>query len=259
MNEKQPSPSGQAGTSKTARGANLATSPSAGPAVEASKAIADDVKHVATEVAAQAKQQVTSQIEEKKDRAAQGLGSVAAAIRKTGEGLRDHDELGVTKYADGIADQVERLSKYVTSSNVSELLGEAEGFARREPVIFLGGAFLLGLVGARFLKASVPTPAYAGGYAPVDASYDRGRDEPRSSYGRDEPRSAYKNDGVERAVYGGSYERREGARAQPYYATEEGSEGQFKPGTTLPGTGTTPLPEAAGSPAGKGPGSSGKL
>jgi hypothetical protein len=201
MNEKQPSPSGQAGMSTTTRGANLATPSTAGGVVEAGKAIADDVKHVATEVAAQAKQQVTSQLEEKKDKAAQGLGSVAAAIRKTGEGLREHDELGVTKYADGIAEQIESFSNYVTSNSLGDLIEGAENFARREPVIFLGGAFLLGMVGARFLKASVPAPAYAGGYMPGDDSYDRFRDEPRPGYGRGEPRSAYGRDET-RSTYG---------------------------------------------------------
>jgi hypothetical protein len=33
-------------------------------------------------------------------------------------------------------------------------VSEAEDFARRQPALFLGGAFALGLLGARFLKSS---------------------------------------------------------------------------------------------------------
>ena len=32
-----------------------------------------------------------------------------------------------------------------------------ESFARREPLLFIGGAFALGMVAARFLKASAAT------------------------------------------------------------------------------------------------------
>ena len=216
MNEKQSSLSGQTGTSTMASGAGLTTSQTTGAASGAGKAIVQDAKQVASEVAGQAKQQVATKIEDKKDKAAQGLSSVATAIRQTGESLRDHDQLGVMPYVDGVADQIERLSDYVMTSDVGQIVGEAESFARREPVIFLGGAFLLGLVGARFLKASAPAPTYEGGYL-GENSYDYIRDEPRSGYGRGE-----------RVSYGGSYGTREGVRTQQQYAT--GTGGDYRSG-----------------------------
>ncbi len=236
MNEKQSSLSGQTGTSTTANG-GLAAPQTAGAVAGASKAIAQDAKHVASEVAGQAKQQVASRIEDQKDKAAQGLSSVATAIRQTGESLRDRDQLGVTQYVDGMADQIERLSDYVMSSNVGQMVGEVETFARREPAIFLGSAFLLGLVGARFLKASSP------GYSLKESAYDDIRDEPRAA------RGGYPQ-GDDRLSYGGVYARREGVRTQPQYATNVDRERTSAGGTYGSGASTGGTYGTGASPGG---------
>ena len=39
---------------------------------------------------------------------------------------------------------------------------DAQRLARRQPALFVGGAFALGLLGARFLKSSSPEHRYAG-------------------------------------------------------------------------------------------------
>lgn len=38
--------------------------------------------------------------------------------------------------------------------DANELIGEAENLARSRPAVFLGGAFVLGVAAARFLKSS---------------------------------------------------------------------------------------------------------
>jgi hypothetical protein len=55
------------------------------------------------------------------------------------------------------ADQVERLSTYLRDSSFEDVIREAEDMARRQPLLFLGGAFLAGFLGARFLKSSSPS------------------------------------------------------------------------------------------------------
>jgi hypothetical protein len=37
------------------------------------------------------------------------------------------------------------------------MVRNVEDFARRQPALFIGGAFMLGLLGARFLKSSAQT------------------------------------------------------------------------------------------------------
>ena len=55
---------------------------------------------------------------------------------------------------DRAADQLDRFSTRLRERNVSELLHDAQQLARRQPALFIGGAFVLGLLGARFLKSS---------------------------------------------------------------------------------------------------------
>lgn len=116
----------------------------------------DQVQQKAGEVAAKAQEQVASRLSTQKESAAQSLTGVAQALRQTGKQLQGQDQMGVTGYIDQAADQVERLSHYLQDNDLGRLVGDVERFARRQPALFLGGAFLAGLFGARFLKASRP-------------------------------------------------------------------------------------------------------
>ena len=88
--------------------------------------------------------------------ATDALDDVAGALHAASDDLRDHDRDQFARYADVAADQVEQFVGSVRDKSVGELLDEAERFARRDRDLFIGGAFLLGVFGARFLKASSP-------------------------------------------------------------------------------------------------------
>jgi hypothetical protein len=120
-------------------------------------------------VATTARQTAESQMASGKDRAAEGLGSVAQALRQTGEQMRPQDHLGVSPYLSAVAEQIDRASGYLQDRSLGQLVGDVESFARREPAIFLGGAFLAGLLAGRFLKSSGDTarPAAIRGYLPA--------------------------------------------------------------------------------------------
>jgi hypothetical protein len=102
------------------------------------------------------KETATSQLTAQKDKATDGLGSVAQAVRQTTQSLRDQQHDTVAQYVDRAADQIERLSQGLKNKDVTELLDDAQRLARQQPALFIGGAFALGLVGARFLKSSSP-------------------------------------------------------------------------------------------------------
>jgi hypothetical protein len=133
-------------------------------AKETAGQVADQAQQAAGQVADQARQQVSSRLTGQKDRAAEGLGSVAQALRQTGQQLREQDQQAVTDYIDRAASQVERLSSYLQQHEIGQLVDDVEQFARRQPALFLGGAFVMGLLGARFLKSSRPYTRPAGGY-----------------------------------------------------------------------------------------------
>ena len=100
------------------------------------------------------KEQAASQLSSQKDRATDGLGTVASAVRQTTQSLREQKHDTVAGYVEQAADQIERLSERLKNKDVTELLDDAQQLARRQPALFVGGAFALGLVGARFLKSS---------------------------------------------------------------------------------------------------------
>ena len=130
---------------------------------EGAKNIAAQVKEsggkLAGEAIGQVKEKATGKIEEQKTNLAQGLDSVAQTIRQVGDTLKGTETpAGVAsttaEYSDKLARQVEQFSDYLERHNVSELMRDVESFARRNPAYFIGGAFLLGFLGARFLKSS---------------------------------------------------------------------------------------------------------
>jgi len=143
-------------------------------AKEQTQQVLHQTQQKAGQMVDQAKTQVMSQLEGQKERAAGTMESVAQALRQTGQQLRDQNQAPVAQFAEGAADFVERFTGYLNQRNVNEMIGEVERFARRQPALFLGGAFALGFLAARFLKSSSP---YDGGMARQDytTGYATGR------------------------------------------------------------------------------------
>jgi hypothetical protein len=96
-------------------------------------------------------------IENQKDRAAEGLGTVAEAVRGSTQQLRDQRHETIARYIDEAADQIERIVQRLQHKDVREFLRDLQGFARRQPALFIGAAFAVGVISGRFLKSSPPT------------------------------------------------------------------------------------------------------
>jgi len=126
----------------------------------------------AQSLADQVRQQASSRLSTQKDRAVQGLTSLADAARQTSQQLRDKDQTGIATYLEGAADQVVRFSERLGQKDLGEIVDDVERFAHRQPAVFLGVSFGIGLLGARFLKSSRssdrgagrPNPAWRGSY-----------------------------------------------------------------------------------------------
>jgi hypothetical protein len=100
------------------------------------------------------KQRATAQLDTQKTRATDGLSVIAGAVRRTTEQLRNEQHDGIAEYVDRAADQIEHFSAGLRDKDVNELLQDARQFARRQPALFIGGSFAVGLLTARFLKSS---------------------------------------------------------------------------------------------------------
>jgi ElaB/YqjD/DUF883 family membrane-anchored ribosome-binding protein len=101
----------------------------------------------------QARDSAGASLNDSRQQAAERISGLANAVRGTSERLRSEQQDKVADLADGLADQVERLGTYLRDRNFSDFRRDAESFARRQPVVAVGIALGLGLLGARFLKS----------------------------------------------------------------------------------------------------------
>jgi hypothetical protein len=120
----------------------------------AAKDVTGKAQEKAGELADQARQQASSRLESGKELLVETLQTVAQAVRQTSQELRKQDQATVAGYAEGAAERVERFSSYLHNRDVGQLVDETERFTRQRPALVLGGASLVGLLAARFLKAS---------------------------------------------------------------------------------------------------------
>jgi hypothetical protein len=119
------------------------------------KDLATAAKGQTRKVAEQARDRVEDLVVRRKDGVVDTLGSVAEALRRTALTLEEGDlDANFGRYAARAARQVDRLSDYLRDSDLRDLARDTADFARRRPELFLGGAFVAGLMLARFLKSS---------------------------------------------------------------------------------------------------------
>jgi hypothetical protein len=94
-----------------------------------------------------------------KELAAEELGSVARALRVTARQLQVEHRDVLSPYAEKAARYVDTLAQALRRKDLGTIITEMEGFARRRPGLFLGGAALAGFLCARFLKVGRPRAA----------------------------------------------------------------------------------------------------
>ena len=105
--------------------------------------------------------QATSKIEERKGELSTGLRTLADTFRKTGTDLKGAQQTTpltdmTARYTGTAANQIEKVASYFERKDLKAMMRDTESFARRNPAIFLGAAFALGMLAARFLKSSTP-------------------------------------------------------------------------------------------------------
>lgn len=115
--------------------------------------LVDEGKEKARELSHRAGEAARSRADQEKERVTQGMRSVADALRKGGQEL-PADRSQYRPLLTNVADRVEDVSGYLEARDVDALTQDVRRFARDHTPLFLGGAFALGVIGARFLKSS---------------------------------------------------------------------------------------------------------
>ena len=168
---------GATGASKTGTGTTGTSSTGTGNAASISatsndQPITDKISDTASGILDKAKEtasgtydavatQATSKIEERKGELSTGLRTLADTFRKTGTDLKGAQQTTpltdmTARYTGTAANQIDKVASYFERKDLKAMMRDTESFARRNPAIFLGAAFGLGMLAARFLKSSAP-------------------------------------------------------------------------------------------------------
>lgn len=131
-----------------------------------------------------AQAQAATKIKDAKNEAAQTLSSLANTLHQSGSQLKNDQQQMAGDYLERAAEGIEKVASYLQNTDAREVADNIESFARRRPELFIGSAFAVGLIAARFLKSSsrrtALIPAQAGPSAgmtdrevPTAVSYER--------------------------------------------------------------------------------------
>ena len=130
-----------------------------GQATELTKTAADTVKTQAAnltdsakDVAANAGEKLRASVQEQKAAGADYVGNVANIIRRTAYEF-DSDIPQAGHYIRKAAAQLDNVSEAMRNRDMSEIVGNVQDFARKQPTAFFGAAVLVGFAAIRFFKS----------------------------------------------------------------------------------------------------------
>lgn len=199
--DKQGSP--PPNSTNRSQGTAMPTGTSGGSAAgtATAKSLMDQAKETAGSAYEAATDKAVTKIDEQKVNLSSGLSTVADSIKQVGDNLRGVD--GQSGFAQTAADysktaarKIDDVAHYFENNDVRQMLRDVESYARRNPAVFLGAAFGLGLLAARFLKSSNPRFDEAGaGMQFNTATAGAGENEARNAMNRtsNTPRESIRN------------------------------------------------------------------
>jgi uncharacterized membrane-anchored protein YhcB (DUF1043 family) len=94
------------------------------------------------------------QLDTRSTEAGEKVAGTASDLRSVGEELRNQGKETPAKLADKAAERTEQVGSYLRDSDSDKLLEDIEDFGRRQPLAVLAGGMVVGMLAARFLKAS---------------------------------------------------------------------------------------------------------
>ncbi|HET7614157.1 MAG TPA: hypothetical protein VFK26_09555 [Gemmatimonadaceae bacterium] len=86
-------------------------------------------------------------------RAIETVSGLAQSLRTGGQQLQDQGSTAAN-LVEQAADRLDSVARYLQNTELDEVVRKTETWARQNPALFVGSAFVVGLLGARFLKSS---------------------------------------------------------------------------------------------------------
>ncbi len=112
----------------------------------------DELREKARARASELQGKVRDRAQWQQSRLAERVSRFGGAFRAAGRELRDEGD-DMARFADTAGDKVDELARYLSERSPDQLLSDVQRQARDNPVFFIGGAFAIGFVAGRFLKA----------------------------------------------------------------------------------------------------------
>src|SRR5215218_9481941 len=106
------------------------------------------------EAAGKAQESVRSQIDDRSTQVGEQVTGTAGDLRSVGEELRKQGKDTPAKLADRAAEETEKVGSYLKENGPDKMLEDVEDFGRQRPWAVLAGGVAVGVLAARFLKAS---------------------------------------------------------------------------------------------------------
>ena len=122
--------------------------------------VAGSMRDAAHDAAGTLSDSASRAAEKAQSSAADEVANMSSALRTAAGELRSGSpqDRAFSHVADSLADASDALR----NKDMGEMLSDLNGFARRNPLTFLGGAALVGFAATRLAKASAERPSHAG-------------------------------------------------------------------------------------------------
>ena len=114
----------------------------------------DQAREKVQETGDQAKGRVRGEVDRRSTEAGERVAVAAGDARSVGDELRKQGKDRPAQLADQVADRTEQVGGYLQEADADRILRDVEDFGRRQPWAVAAGAFAVGFVASRFLKAS---------------------------------------------------------------------------------------------------------
>lgn len=152
-------------------GANTGAATGNNTSMGQGEGVRDMARNLANEAKQKAGEQVRSSLDKGRSRAADTLHEVARTLMNTG----DQADNPAAPYMSRAGEQVRRAADYLQNADLQQMVTSTEQFARRQPALFLGSAFAIGVLAARFLKSTRPETGQYGDDSGSGRLYDQER------------------------------------------------------------------------------------
>jgi uncharacterized protein YjbJ (UPF0337 family) len=218
--------------------------------------VTDQVKEQASKVTDKAKEQAATRVDDQKERAAHGIVGFADALNQVSGSMRDQNPT-VANFAETAAGKLEQFAGTLNDKDINELMSDVERMSRKQPALFVGGAFLAGVFAARFLKSSSGMSSGSnvqGGHGSYDRRYNQGYSD-YDTRGFSSQYSQQYGRPTGSSSYGSTYGSTTGTTGTTGYVTTRGDQsnhqtGGYRGGTTTGTTGGQDTPGATRSGTG---------